>query len=158
MDDRFYENLRDAKEQGLKTGVYFFSAAISEEEAREEAAFVLQAIEGQEMEMPIVFDTEPILYDTARTDELTGKQLTKITAAFCDAVQAAGYQPMVYANAKRLTTVLYLEELTAYPLWLADYRMQPDFPYAFTMWQFTESGKVPGIEGAVDIDLYLYEE
>lgn len=158
MDDRFYENLRGAKEQGLKTGVYFFSAAISEEEAREEAAFVLQAIEGQEMEMPIVFDTEPILYDTARTDELTGKQLTKITAAFCDAVQAAGYQPMVYANAKRLTTVLYLEELTAYPLWLADYRMQPDFPYAFTMWQFTESGKVPGIEGAVDIDLYLYEE
>ena len=158
MDDRFYENLRGAKEQGLKTGVYFFSAAISEEEAREEAAFVLQAIEGQEMEMPIVFDTEPILYDTARTDELTGKQLTKITAAFCDAVQAAGYQPMVYANAKRLTTVLYLEELTDYPLWLADYRMQPDFPYAFTMWQFTESGKVPGIEGAVDIDLYLYEE
>ncbi len=158
MDDRFYENLRGAKEQGLKTGVYFFSAAISEEEAREEAAFVLQAIEGQEMEMPIVFDTEPILYDVARTDDLTGKQLTKITAAFCDAVQAAGYQPMVYANAKRLTTVLYLEQLTAYPLWLADYRMQPDFPYAFSMWQFTESGKVPGIEGAVDIDLYLYEE
>ena len=158
LDERFYENLKGAKAQGLKTGVYFFSAAISEEEAREEAAFVLQAIEGQEMEMPIVFDTEPILYDTARTDDLTGKQLTKITAAFCDAVQAAGYQPMVYANAKRLTTVLYLEELTDYPLWLADYRMQPDFPYAFTMWQFTESGKVPGIEGAVDIDLYLYQE
>lgn len=158
LDERFYENLRGAKAQGLKTGVYFFSAAISEEEAREEAAFVLQAIEGQEMEMPIVFDTEPILYDTARTDDLTGKQLTKITAAFCDAVQEAGYQPMVYANAKRLTTVLYLEELTDYPLWLADYRMQPDFPYAFTMWQFTESGKVPGIEGAVDIDLYLYPE
>lgn len=158
LDERFYENLKGAKAQGLKTGVYFFSAAISEEEAREEAAFVLQAIDGQEMEMPIVFDTEPIFYDTARTDDLTGKDLTKITAAFCDAVQAAGYQPMVYANAKRLTTVLYLEELTAYPLWLADYRMQPDFPYAFTMWQFTESGKVPGIEGAVDIDLYLYQE
>ncbi|MBU5430459.1 N-acetylmuramoyl-L-alanine amidase [Kineothrix sp. MSJ-39] len=158
LDERFYENLKGAKAQGLKTGVYFFSAAISEEEAIEEAAFVLQAIEGQEMEMPIVFDTEPILYDTARTDDLTGKDLTKITAVFCDAVQAAGYQPMVYANAKRLTTVLYLEELTAYPLWLADYRMQPDFPYAFTMWQFTESGNVPGIEGAVDIDLYLYQE
>ena len=69
----------------------------------------------------------------------------------------AGYTPMIYANAKRFTTVLHLEELSEYELWLADYRQAPDFPYRFQMWQFTEKGSVPGIQGAVDIDLYFEE-
>lgn len=157
MDDRFYENLQGAGAQGLKTGVYFFSAAVNEEEAVEEARYVLQAIAGYEINMPIVFDTEPIYYDKARTDDLTPGQLTAITRAFCEEIKNAGYTPMIYANAKRFTTVLHLEELSEYELWLADYRQAPDFPYRFQMWQFTEKGSVPGIQGAVDIDLYFEE-
>lgn len=155
MDARFYENLEGAQAQGLRTGVYFFSAAINEEEAVEEAQYVLKALQGYDITMPVVFDTEPIYYDKARTDDLTPARLTAITRAFCEEIKNAGYTPMIYANAKRFTTVLHLEQLKDYALWLADYRQAPDFPYAFSMWQFTEKGSVPGIEGAVDIDLYF---
>ena len=158
MDDRFYENYRGATEAGIKVGVYFFSAAINEEEAVEEADFVLRAISDCVIEMPVVFDTEPIFYDDARTDDLTPNQLTSITKAFCNHIKSAGYKPMIYANAKRFTTVLHLEKLEEYDKWLADYRSAPDYPYAFKMWQFTEKGTVPGIAGNVDIDLYFYEE
>lgn len=158
MDDRFVENYRGATAAGIKVGVYFFSAAINEEEAVEEADYVLGALDGLQIEMPVVFDTEPILYDVARTDNLTPDQLTAITSAFCDRIRANGYEPMIYANSKRFTTVLHLEELEAYDKWLADYRETPDYPYAFKMWQFTEKGSVPGIGGNVDIDLYFYQE
>ncbi len=157
MDERFMDNYYGATEAGIKVGVYFFSAAINETEAVEEADYVLRAIQGLAIEMPVVFDTEPILYDDARTDDLTPDQLTKITCAFCDRIRANGYEPMIYANSKRFTTVLHLEELEAYDKWLADYRDKPDYPYAFKMWQFTEKGSVPGISGNVDIDLYFYE-
>jgi GH25 family lysozyme M1 (1,4-beta-N-acetylmuramidase) len=106
----------------------------------------------------VFFDTAPILYDVARADDLTPDQLTAITCAFCDRIRANGYEPMIYANSKRFTTVLHLEKLEAYDKWLADYRNKPDYPYAFKMWQFTEKGSVPGIDGNVDIDLYFYEE
>lgn len=157
IDDRFYENCRRATEQGIRVGVYFFSAAVNEEEAVEEADFVLDAISGCVIEMPVVFDTEPIYYDDARTDDLTPNRLTSITKAFCDRIREAGYEPVIYANAKRFATVLHLEELEAYDKWLADYREAPDYPYAFKMWQFTEKGTVPGIDGYVDLDLYFYE-
>lgn len=158
MDERFLDNYYGATEAGIKVGVYFFSAAVNETEAVEEADYVLRAIRDLTIEMPVVFDTEPILYDDARTDDLTPDELTSITCAFCDRIRASGYEPMIYANSKRFTTVLHLEELEAYDKWLADYRDRPDYPYAFKMWQFTEKGNVPGIAGNVDIDLYFYEE
>ena len=158
MDDRFMENYLGATAAGIKVGVYFFSAAINEEEAVEEADYVLRALDGLQIEMPVVFDTEPIFYDVARTDNLTPDQLTAITCAFCDHIRLNGYEPMIYANSKRLATVLHLEKLEAYDKWLADYRDVPDYPYAFKMWQFTEKGSVSGIGGNVDIDLYFYKE
>lgn len=158
LDERFYDNYRGATAAGIKVGVYFFSAAIDKEEAREEADYVLDVLKDCPVEMPVVFDTEPIFYDDARTDGLTSDQLTAITVAFCDRIRESGYEPMIYSNAKRFTTVLHLEELEAYDKWLADYRMAPDYPYAFKMWQYTEKGKVPGISANVDMNLYFYEE
>lgn len=157
LDERFHENMTKAQEAGLRTGVYFFSAAITTQEAVEEARFVVDALSPYTIDMPVVFDTEPILHDIARTDDLTPNELTKITKAFCEEIKASGYKPMIYANAKRFTTVLHLEELAEYDLWLADYRQAPDFPYAFQMWQYTEHGKVPGIDTEVDLDLYFEE-
>ncbi|MBD5543661.1 MAG: hypothetical protein HDR01_05330 [Lachnospiraceae bacterium] len=155
LDERFYENLRNAQSAGLRTGVYFFSAAVTEEEAVEEAEFVLKALEGYEIDMPIVFDTEPVYYADARTDDLTPVELTDITIAFCERIKQSGHTPMIYANAKRLTTVLHLEKLSDYQLWYADYQEKPLYPYQYTMWQYTEKGTVPGIQGNVDIDLYF---
>lgn len=158
MDERFYENLNQALGQQIKVGVYFFSAAISEEEAIEEADYVASALSGYEIQMPVVFDTEPILYDDARTDGLTPNQLTAIARAFCERIREHGYMPMIYANAKRLTCVLHLEELSDIELWYADYEQQPIYPYAYRMWQYTEHGKVNGIEGEVDLNVYFHEE
>lgn len=155
LDERFYENLQNAQAAGLKTGVYFFSAAITEEEAVEEAEFVLRALEGYQINMPIVFDTEPIYYAEARTDDLTPMELTDITIAFCERIKQSGYTPMIYANAKRLTTVLHLEKLVDYELWYADYQEKPLYPYQYKMWQYTEKGTVPGVSGDVDINLYF---
>lgn len=155
LDERFYDNLQKAQAAGLKTGVYFFSAAVTREEAVEEAEFVLKALEGRKIDMPIVFDTEPIYYADARTDDLTPMELTDITIAFCERIKQSGYTPMIYANAKRLTTVLRLEKLSDYELWYADYQEKPLYPYQYKMWQYTEKGTVPGIAGNVDINLYF---
>ncbi|MCM1161172.1 MAG: N-acetylmuramoyl-L-alanine amidase [Roseburia sp.] len=155
LDERFYENLQNAQAAGLRTGVYFFSTAITEEEAVEEAEFVLRALEGYQINMPIVFDTEPIYYAKARTDDLTPMELTDITIAFCERIKQSGYTPMIYANAKRLTTVLHLEKLVDYELWYADYQEKPLYPYQYKMWQYTEKGTVPGVSGNVDINLYF---
>ena len=157
VDERFYENLQNAQAAGLKTGVYFFSTAITEEEAVEEAEFVLSKLEGHQIDMPIVFDTEPIYYADARTDDLTPMELTNITIAFCERIKQSGHTPMIYANAKRLTTVLRLEKLTDYELWYADYQEKPLYPYQYRMWQYTEKGTVPGVSGNVDINLYFFE-
>jgi len=154
-DEKFYANLEGAQSVGLPVGAYFFSAAVNEEEAVEEADYVAQVLSGYQLELPVVFDTEPILYDDARTDGLTPRQLTKITRAFCDRIKALGYEPMIYANAKRFTTALYLEELKDIPVWYADYQEKPIYPYPYQMWQYTEKGSVDGIEGNVDIDLYF---
>lgn len=156
-DEKFYVNLEGALSEGIKVGTYFFSAAINEAEAIEEADYVAKALEGYPIEMPVVFDTEPIYYDDARTDDLTPNQLTIITRAFCERIRSYGYTPMIYANAKRLTCVLHLEELADIDLWYADYQEKPIFPYAYRMWQYTEHGSVPGISGEVDLNVYFNE-
>ncbi|MCR5655254.1 MAG: N-acetylmuramoyl-L-alanine amidase [Lachnospiraceae bacterium] len=156
LDDKFYDNIEGAQAVGIKTGVYFFSTAISEKEAVEEADFVMDTLDGYTLQMPVVFDTELITYaDDARNRNMTPNQLTAVTKAFCERIKNAGMTPMIYSNAKRFTTVLHLEELEAYQKWFADYRDKPDYPYAFSMWQFTEHGSVPGISGDVDINLWF---
>lgn len=158
MDDNFYVNQKNAEAAGLKTGIYFFSAAIDEAEAIEEADFVAKKLEGLNITMPVAFDTEPIYYDTARTDHLTPEKLTNITRAFCDRIAEYGYQPVIYANGKRLTSMLHLESLCDIPLWYADYLPTPVFPYDFMMWQYTEEGKIDGIDGNVDLNLYFIKD
>lgn len=158
VDERFEENFAKAKAAGLDVGVYFFSGAMNVEEAKEEAQFVTKVLAGRTLEMPVVFDSELITYADARTNNLLPSQVTAHAIAFCDQTAQDGYQPMIYANAKRLTTVYYLEQLQNYPIWYADYQEKPIYPYAYDMWQYTEKGKVPGITGNVDINLYFVNE
>lgn len=158
VDERFEENFTKAKEAGLDVGVYFFSGAMNVEEAREEAQFVAKVLAGRTLEMPVVFDSELITYADARTNDLLPSQVTAHAVAFCEQAAQEGYQPMIYANAKRLTTVYHLEQLQNYPIWYADYQEKPIYPYAYDMWQYTEKGRVPGIAGNVDINLYFVKE
>lgn len=156
MDERFETNVQGALDAGLEVGVYFFSQAITPEEAEAEAAFVLHAIEDYEITGPIAFDWEPITSgQNARTDGMTGEVLTQCAKAFCAQVAQGGYEPAVYFNQDLGYLHYDLRELTDYTLWLAEYDQKPDFYYHFDLWQYTHTGTVAGIEGNVDLNLML---
>lgn len=153
LDNRFHENIKDAQRAGLDVGVYFFAQAINEEEALEEAEFVLKHLKGYELDLPVAYDPESILYDEARTDDVTGEQFTKNAKVFCKRIRKAGYEPMIYSNMLWEAYELDLKKLSDYPIWYADYEPLPQTPYDFVMWQYTSSGTVDGIKGRVDLNI-----
>ena len=148
------ENYKGAKEAGLKVGGYFFSQAISVEEAIEEAHYAMEIADGWELDMPLVYDWE-CLADDYRTVSVNARLLTDCTKAFCDTVAEAGYDPMIYFNPSQSRKQMYLEELTEYGFWLAMYSEEMNYPYKVDMWQYTNKGSVPGIKGDVDINLFF---
>ena len=154
-DKMFRSHMDGALGAGLDVGVYFFSQAVSGEEALEEAQFVLERIGEYDITYPVAFDTEEIKDDTARTDGLDRRQFTDNCIVFCDRIEEAGYDSMIYANMKWMAFTLELERLADYDKWYADYEPVPQCPYEFSMWQYTESGKVSGIDGSVDLNVYF---
>ena len=154
LDSRFAENIRGAQEAGIEVGVYFFSQAITPQEAEEEADFVLAALEGYELSYPVAYDWEFITPGNgARTDGMDGETLTQCALAFCRRIEEGGYRPAVYFNQELGYLTYDLSQLTEYPIWLAEYDDAPDFHYAFDLWQYTDSGSVAGIQGPVDRNL-----
>lgn len=151
------ENLRHARLAGLDVGVYFFSQALNKAEVEEEAAFILDIIKDYEITMPVVFDWEYIS-DTARTADMDPRTLTDLNLYFCDIMEEAGYETMIYFNRNQASTLMYLYELEDYPFWLASYNYRMTYPYRFEMWQYTSTGRVPGIKGDVDINLLLLDQ
>lgn len=151
-DEYAAENLAAARAAGLKTGAYFFSQAVTVEEAREEADYALSVLDGAELELPLVYDWEFVSAE-ARTGQIRARELTDFTLAFCRTVEAAGYAPMVYFNTSQGRDLLLLRELEQYPWWLAKYDLEKDFLCRVDQWQYTCQGTVPGIRGNVDIDL-----
>lgn len=157
-DTNFLANIQGALDAGLKVGVYFFSQALNLEEVEEEADFLLERIEGYEIAMPVVYDWEYVS-DEARTANMDARTLTDCSRHFCELIREAGYQPMVYFNRNQAAYLLHLEELTDYPFWLAAYTDRMGFPYKVDMWQYTDNGRVPGIDGPVDVDiLFVYDD
>lgn len=159
LDNYWQENITGAREAGLLVGVYFYSQAISVEEARQEAAFVLETLDGMPLDFPVVFDWE-IYSSTGRNANLDADTLNACAIAFCEIIREAGYQPMVYFNLDLANRFWDLEMLRQqeYPVWLALYRNQMNWKYIPDMWQYTESGSVSGIDAPVDLNLYfLYE-
>ncbi|MBQ6602143.1 MAG: glycoside hydrolase family 25 protein [Eubacterium sp.] len=154
-DAMFRQNLAGAKAAGLKVGAYFFSQALTEEEAYEEADFLLQILDGEPLDLPLVFDEEHIRGDEARTDAMALSQATANALAFCERVSTAGYTPMVYTNLLWEGLVYDMASLTEYPVWYAGYDPVPLTPYLFEYWQYSESGTVPGIDGKVDLDIRI---
>ncbi len=155
QDKFFVENLENARAAGLDVGIYFFSQAVSEEEARQEAEFVLQNLGGCELQLPVVYDPEHILDAAARTDDVTGEQFTKNTILFCEMIREAGYEPMIYSNMLWEAYQFDLEQLAGYPIWYADYEPLPQTPYHFVFWQYTNEGRVDGMAGDIDLDIQL---
>jgi GH25 family lysozyme M1 (1,4-beta-N-acetylmuramidase) len=152
-DERFAEYLAGAREAGLLVGAYFFSQAINEAEAIEEAEMTLAALGGVPLDFPVIYDFEEISGTSARTDFLSSDQITDQTIAFCERVRAAGYTPMIYANPGFFIQQMNLPELEGYDKWVAQYYKTPIWPYSFSLWQYSSTGSVNGIQGDVDLDL-----
>ncbi len=154
-DRRWRKNLEGARAAGLDVGVYFFSQAVSSEEAAEEADFVLGLLDGTELDLPLIYDPESIKTAAARTDDVYGEQFTVNTRIFCDLVKAAGYEPMIYANMAWEDEKLEMAAIADIPVWFADYSSKPQSPYCFDFWQYTSHGSVPGIASRVDMNIQL---
>lgn len=152
-DEYFYYNIESALANGLDVGIYYFSQALTEEEAVQEAQAALELAADYDLTYPIYFDWETIDEGAARTDTISGSELTRCAAAFCDTIQAAGYTAGVYFNLSTAAHLYQLYQLKDYNFWLAEYQDTPSFPYAVTMWQYTDQGAVPGVTGAVDLSL-----
>ena len=145
-----------AKAAGLKVGAYIFSQAITPQEGKEEAEYLLEQTKDWEIDMYLALNWEH-LDEENRTAAVDARALTDITKAFCQTVTQKAQQPMVYCDAYLASTRLYPDELTEYPFWLAQYAEQIDFSHPVTMWQYTNTGSVPGIQGNVDINRYYPE-
>ena len=148
------KNVESAQNAGLDVGVYFFSQAVNEAEAKEEAAYVLEHIKGLKINYPVVFDQEAYTGAKTRTDNLTGKQATANCIAFCDAIKDGGYLPMVYMNSDWAAQMYDMKTLKSCLVWYADYRKAPTLDNGFAMWQYTAKGKLSGVGSTcIDIDL-----
>lgn len=156
-DEKFKQNIENATDAGIDVGVYFFSQAITVEEAKEEAQYTLDLIKDYSLKYPVVFDWEYYDYDNARTDNIDRETLTKIARKYCTIVENAGYTPMIYANRSLLYYTYDLAKLADIEIWLASYDDVPDYYYNFGMWQYSTEGTLNGIEGNVDLNVCMYK-
>ena len=154
-DPYFRQNIKGANAAGVKVGLYFYSQAINEQEAVDEASMVIRLIQetGGRVSYPIYFDTEKVAGDTGRADGISRDQRTRNAVAFCNAIQNAGYRAGVYSYASWFYNNLNMASLTGYSIWIAQYRDQLDFKYNYDIWQYTSSGTVPGISTRVDMNV-----
>ena len=153
-DDYAKENLDGAAEAGLAVGAYFFSQALNIKEVNEEIAYMMKILGDRKLDMPIILDWE-IPTSDARTANMDARTLTDLQLHFCETMVEKGFVPMVYFNWYMSGRLLHLTELERYPFWLALYQDRMTYPYKVEMWQYTDSGKVPGINGPVDINVYM---
>lgn len=153
LDNCFREHMEGALAAGLDVGVYFFSQALTVEEAEEEARYTLEQIKDYEITCPIVFDWEEVAAEDARTNEMDMRLLTACAEAFCRTIEEAGYEAGVYFNQAYGYEQLNLYSLQDHVFWLAEYAEYPTFLYDFKIWQYTNEGKVSGIEGDVDLNI-----
>ncbi len=151
-DSYALQNIEGALAAGLKVGVYFFSQAISEKEAREEAKYVLDIIEDYDITYPVLFDWEGI-FTEARTDHVTGEEMTRFAIAFCEEIEKAGYTAGVYFNQSYGYNYYHLRSLHDYEFWLAEYQQAQSFAYEVQLWQYDCEARIPGIKTTVDLNL-----
>ena len=152
-DDTFEYNIKGALDHGLKAGVYFLTQATSDSEATEEAEYVLDMISDYDISGPVVLDVELVGGDDGRGNRLAVEERTKYAKTFLDTVREAGYETCIYGNLKTFLIMLDLEELEDYSKWFAGYTDVPYYPYSMDMWQYTDTGRVDGISGNVDINI-----
>ncbi|MBO7375112.1 MAG: glycoside hydrolase family 25 protein [Lachnospiraceae bacterium] len=149
-DSYFYKNLQGAKDAGIDVGVYFFTQALNETEAVEEASMVLALVGDTELDYPIFIDTENT---NGRADPLDKNTRTAVCDAFCKTIERAGKKAGVYASRNWFNTKLDDDKLESHVRWVAEYASTTAYAKRYEMWQYTSSGSIDGINGRVDLDV-----
>lgn len=163
-DAKFAEYMQGAMSQGIPVGAYIYSQAITTAEAVQEANYILNIVRGYSLDLPIVFDYEFAGVKSGRLDsawssgKLNKSKMTDIALAFCDTIKNAGYDAMVYANKTFLSKNLDHEviENAGYDVWLAHYTTNTNYTGDYKIWQYTSSGKIPGIANKVFDCNFMY--
>ena len=151
QDPMFETHIKGATGAGLKVGIYFFSQAINEKEAVEEASMAVALAKKYSVTYPIYIDTEQV--SGGRANNLDTATRTSVCKAFCETVKAAGYTPGIYASKSWYEKKLDVASLGGYKIWLAQYASTPTYTGKYDMWQYTEKGKVNGVTGNVDMNI-----
>ena len=147
FDNKFERNLKNAKKAGVKVGLYFYSYAKTKEDAITQAKWVIEALDGEKLDLPIAFDWE--IWTGFQNYNMNFKDLNDVATAFIDEINKAGYEGVIYSSAYFLNRIWDLDSRT----WLAYYTDNNDFEKDFFMWQVSGNGRIDGIKGAVDLDI-----
>ncbi|MCR5356642.1 MAG: glycoside hydrolase family 25 protein [Lachnospiraceae bacterium] len=158
-DEKFREYAKACNDRDIPLGVYFFTQAVSVEEAISEAEFTLDLIKDYKISYPVAIDTEYIPDKTARTNttEIEDELRSSMCSAFCERISREGYYPMIYASENWIRRDLEYESLQAYDFWAAQYLEENDFLYDFTIWQYTPDGYIKGVDEKVDLDISMVD-
>ncbi|MCR5508136.1 MAG: glycoside hydrolase family 25 protein [Lachnospiraceae bacterium] len=158
-DERFREYAQACNDRDIPLGVYFFTQAVSVEEAVKEAEFTLDLIKDYKISYPVAIDTEYVSDSGARTNltEIEEELRSSMCNAFCERVRADGYYPMIYASENWIRRELDYEAVQDYDIWAAQYLEENDFLYDFTIWQYTPKGRIKGINEEVDLDVSMVD-
>ena len=152
VDEMFHTNIQQAKEAGVKVGVYMFSQATTEAELDEEVQLVLDNIASYQLDCPVVYDVE-MISGNGRMNNLTPEERTNLTLRFCEKIAQAGYRPMIYHNTEMAAIRIDYAALEAYDKWYAAYNRRMFFPYEFKVWQYSDKGSVQGTKTNVDMNI-----
>lgn len=152
VDPYFEKNIQGASRAGLDTGVYFFTQAVNEIEAVEEASMVIELLKKYDVQYPVFIDTEGA-GGNGRADGLDVATRTAVCQAFCNTMESEGYRAGVYASRNWYYNQLNVDGLQNFYIWLAEYRSEPLYQGRYHMWQYTSKGQVDGIEGNVDMNV-----
>ena len=149
MDDYFEKNIKGAQDNGIKVGVYYFSYANDKEDAKEQAEWVLDKIKKYKIDLPVCLDWESWQYFSEFNMSL--HDLNETADTFLKIIKDEGYDVINYSSKSYLENVWNLK---GYYTWLAHYTINTNYQGDFLIWQFTSSGKIPGIKGTVDVNFY----
>ena len=156
-DDRALSNISGALENDIKVGVYFFTQATTEEEAKEEALYTIKLIAPykNKITLPIYIDTEYLA--NGRHNNISKNKRTEVISAFCKTIIDNGYEAGLYGSVSWLKDRLIMSKLSAYSVWVAQYNNKCEYSGYYDIWQYSSTGKVNGISGNVDMNI-IYTE
>ena len=158
-DEYFETNIQNALANGIQVGVYFFSQAINEEEAAEEAKYVIEKIYSYDITWPVVYDYEFYPTETGARGNMIDKDTrTRCANVFLENIKNAGYTPMMYASTETYDQLFIPEYLSEYQFWVAQYNSYCSYNYDYSIWQYSDQGGVRGLPSGLDLNIAFIEK